>query len=363
MPATQVWDETKPTEADLERIERLGQARERIRRELAKRIVGMDDVVESLLIAFFSGGHALFLGVPGLAKTLLIRTLAEVMDLSFMRIQFTPDLMPSDITGTDIIAEGDEGARDLKFVCGPVFTHILLADEINRTPPKTQAALMEAMEEFQVTCGGVKHEIGRPFFVLATQNPIDQEGTYPLPVAQLDRFMFLIPVDYPGPDEEFEIARLTTSNWDDPPETVLKFDEVVEMISLVRRLKVPEEVARHAMRLARISRPGNQGAPNAVGEWVQWGAGPRAAQYLILGAKARAVLRGRARPTTADVDAIAHPVLRHRILPNFQAEAEGIGSDAVVDSLLEVVSPGREEGPGWGSRFRAWILRILGFAR
>jgi MoxR-like ATPase len=361
MQALKTWDETKPSEADLALIERLGKSRDRIRAELAKRIVGMEEVVDSLLIAFFSGGHALFLGVPGLAKTLLIRTLAEVMDLSFMRIQFTPDLMPSDITGTDIIAEGEDGSRELCFVGGPVFTHILLADEINRTPPKTQAALMEAMEEYQVTCGGTRHEIERPFFVLATQNPIDQEGTYPLPVAQLDRFMFLIPVGYPGIEEEFEIARLTTSNWDDPPDKVLSQEEVVEMISLVRRLRAPEAVARYAMKIARLSRPGNDGAPDAVREWVQWGAGPRAGQYLILGAKARAALRGRTVPSIEDVDAIAHPVLRHRILPNFHAEAEGIGTDAVVDRLLDVVSPRKEESPGWFARASAWIARELGW--
>ncbi|MHC5038788.1 MAG: AAA family ATPase, partial [Planctomycetota bacterium] len=269
------WDDVPVSERDRALIERLGEARRRIRAELSKRIIGMDRVVENLLISFFAGGHALLLGVPGLAKTLLIRTLAEVMDLTFRRIQFTPDLMPSDITGTDIIAEGQEGERGLHFICGPVFSNILLADEINRTPPKTQAALMEAMEEDQVTCGGVKHPIDKPFFVLATQNPIEQEGTYPLPVAQLDRFMFLIPVDYPKADEEFQIGRLTTSNWESPPDVILRREEVEEMIDLIRRLRVSREVAQHALHLARCSRPGEEDAPAAVREWVEWGAGPR----------------------------------------------------------------------------------------
>jgi MoxR-like ATPase len=353
------WDSGDIRGADLAMIRRLGEARDRIRAELAKRIIGMEEVVESLLISFFSGGHALLLGVPGLAKTLLVRTLAEVMDLEFRRIQFTPDLMPSDITGTDIIAEG-EAERGLQFVSGPVFTNILLADEINRTPPKTQAALMEAMEEDQVTCGGVKHAINKPFFVLATQNPIEQEGTYPLPVAQLDRFMFLIPVDYPQEQEEFQIARLTTSNWEDAPAKILTHEDVTEMIALVRRLRVPEEVARHAMEIARLSRPDEERAPSTVREWVEWGAGPRAGQYLILGAKARAVLAGRAAPDRADVDAIAHPVLRHRILPNFQAEAEGIGTDAIVDRLLDTVSPKPRTQDGLLSRMGRWVRRSLG---
>ncbi len=357
---TSPWEPTPVSPEDLALVERLGEARQRIRREVGRRIIGMDRVVERLLVAFFAGGHALLLGVPGLAKTLLIRTLAEVMELGFRRIQFTPDLMPSDITGTDIIAESEAGERGLKFVCGPVFTNILLADEINRTPPKTQAALMEAMEEGQVTCGGIKHPIESPLFVLATQNPIEQEGTYPLPVAQLDRFMFLIPVDYPTPEEEFKIARYTTANWDDPPAVILSRNEVEEMISLVRRLPVPLEVGRHALRIARLSRPADAEAPEAVKEWVEWGAGPRAGQYMILGAKARAMLHGRAAPGIEDVNAIAHPVLRHRILRNFQAEAEGIGADTVIDRLLEVTAPPRRERFGLLRRLGGWVGKALG---
>jgi len=356
MTSAPEWSDGRLDGSDLARIARLGEAHARIRKELAKRIIGMGEVIDRLLIAFFAGGHALLVGVPGLAKTLLVRTLADAMDLSFKRIQFTPDLMPSDITGTEIIGAAAEGDRGLCFAHGPVFTHILLADEINRTPPKTQAALMEAMEEGQVTCGGRKHPIDRPFFVLATQNPIEQEGTYPLPVAQLDRFMFHIPVGYPTADEEFEIARLTTAGWDETPSRILSRAEVEELIALVRRLPVPRAVAEHALALARRSRPDEPDAPPFVKEWVEWGAGPRAAQFLILGAKAAAILDGRPFPVAADVDRIVLPVLRHRILPNFQAEAGGIGTDVIVARLLDAVNGGTGKPKGLASRILARVM-------
>jgi MoxR-like ATPase len=320
--------------------EQVAEGRERILAELRKVIVGQDEVVEQVLIALFTGGHVLITGVPGLAKTLLIKTLSDILDLDFKRIQFTPDLMPSDITGTEILDE-EQGTRRLRFVKGPIFGQIILADEINRTPPKTQAALLEAMQEYHVTASGRTYPLELPFFVLATQNPIELEGTYPLPEAQLDRFMFNIFVDYPKEEEEFEIVRKTTARFDTTLRKMLSGADIVKLQAIVRDVPVSDHVIRYAMRLARSSRPTNPDAPAFVKEWVSWGAGPRASQYLILGGKARAVLEGRYYVSADDVRAVAHPVLRHRIITNFNAEAEGITPDKVVDKLIEI-TPDKE---------------------
>lgn len=330
--------DVNPAEGDLAAVERLGAAYQRIVDQLGRVIIGQREVVEELLIAMLAGGHALLVGVPGLAKTLMVRTLSETLNLSFNRIQFTPDLMPADITGTEVIQEDKStGGREFKFIPGPVFANVLLADEINRTPPKTQAALLEAMAEHQVTAGGKRHQLPKPFFVLATQNPIEQEGTYPLPEAQLDRFMFEIRVDYPTEEEEFEIVRQTTVSNQVSVEKVLSYEEWINLQGLVRRVPVADSVIRYAMKFARLTREGAD-SPDFVKQYVSWGAGPRASQYLILGAKARAILHGRPYVSVEDVRAVAAPVLRHRILTNFNAEAEGIRPDDIVKKLAEVIT-------------------------
>jgi len=327
-----------PAATDLQAVERLKSARERILGELRKVIVGQDAVVDQLLTALFANGHVLLVGVPGLAKTLLISSLARVLDLKFNRIQFTPDLMPSDITGTDVIEEdaAHGGKRAIRFIQGPVFANIVLADEINRTPPKTQAALLQAMQEKQVTAGGQTFDLALPFFVLATQNPIELEGTYPLPEAQLDRFMFNVYVDYPALDEEEKIVTQTTSAYQASLQRVLGGSDILELQQLIRRVPVAPHVVRYAVRLARATRD-SDGAPDFVKQWVSWGAGPRASQYLVLGAKTRAVLLGRFAPGIEDVKAVAHAVLRHRIVTNFTAEAEGIKPDRIIGDLLQRV--------------------------
>ncbi|PYR78225.1 MAG: AAA family ATPase [Acidobacteria bacterium] len=316
--------------------ERVTTGRERILAEIRKVIVGQDAVIDQVLIALFTGGHCLITGVPGLAKTLLIKTLAEILDLSFKRIQFTPDLMPADITGTEVLDE-DGGHRSLRFVKGPIFAQIILADEINRTPPKTQAALLEAMQEYHVTAAGRTYPLERPFFVLATQNPIELEGTYPLPEAQLDRFMFNIVVSYLPEDDEVRVAMQTTGAETPSPSRVLGGPDILEFQHLVRQVVIAEEVARYAVRLVDASRPGRQEDLPFVRDWVKWGAGLRASQSLILAGKARALTHGRYHVSIADVRALAHPILRHRIIPNFYAESERITSDNLVDRLLEAV--------------------------
>ncbi|MCK6547830.1 MoxR family ATPase [Myxococcota bacterium] len=335
------------TEADdLALVKELHRAAELATQAIGHRIIGQRDVVEHLLIALFANGHALFVGVPGLAKTLLIQTLAETLDLQFSRIQFTPDLMPSDVTGTDVLEQDPHtGRRSFRFVQGPIFANLLLADEINRTPPKTQAALLQAMQEHQVTASGATHRIGAPFHVFATQNPIEQEGTYPLPEAQLDRFMFMLDVRYPAADEEVEIVRATTGHAQKSIPKVLTPEKILEMQALVRRVPAPENVVRHAVALVRATRPEScaeqldgSGAQR-IKEFVSFGAGPRASQYLVLGAKARAALRGRPAPSVEDVRAIAIPVLAHRIVTNFHAEASGVRSADLVRTVLETVRP------------------------
>ncbi len=324
--------------SDLNTVEKLKEGYEKIRSELSKVIVGQDEVIEQILIGIFSRGHCLLVGVPGLAKTLMISTLADSLSLSFSRIQFTPDLMPSDITGTEVIQEDrSSGEREFRFLKGPIFANVILADEINRTPPKTQAALLEAMQERQVTAGGTRHPLDDPFFVLATQNPIEQEGTYPLPEAQLDRFMFNILVDYPTEDEEVEIMRRTTAGTDAAISNVLSGEEIQKLQSLVRKVPISDDVIRYVLRLTRATRVRKDEAPDFIKEWLAWGAGPRASQYLILGGKARALLYGRDYVACEDIQAVAHPVLRHRILTNFSAEAEGITSDKIIDRLIEEI--------------------------
>jgi MoxR-like ATPase len=326
------------TEEELRAAAQLTRGREQILAEIAKVIVGQQEVVEQLLIALFSRGHCLFVGVPGLAKTLLVRTLARVLDLRFSRIQFTPDLMPSDITGTDIMQEDPEtGRRRLQFVPGPIFGNIILADEINRTPPKTQSALLQAMQEQQVTAGGRTYPLDPPFFVLATQNPIEQEGTYPLPEAQLDRFMLNVYLDYPTEGEEQEIVETTTSNYEPELVNVMSGADIVRLQRLVRDVPVAPTVRDYAVRLARATRPEADDAPDFIKEWIRWGGGPRASQCLVLGAKARALMRGRYSVSRDDVRAIALPALRHRIITSFNAEAEGIQRPEIIRRLLEVV--------------------------
>jgi MoxR-like ATPase len=328
----------KVQNADLAAIQQLSEAYRRITAELSKVIIGQTQVIEELLIAMFAGGHCLLVGVPGLAKTLMIRTLADSLNLSFNRIQFTPDLMPADITGTEVIQEDKaSGSRGFKFLKGPIFANVVLADEINRTPPKTQAALLEAMQEHQVTVGGERHKLPEPFFVLATQNPIEQEGTYPLPEAQLDRFMFNVFVDYPNEDEEFAIVRQTTSESVPSVVPTLSHSDVIALQSFVRKVPVADHVIRYAMQFARLTRGNNGAVPDFIRNYVSWGAGPRASQYLILGAKARAVLHGRPYVSTEDVLSVARPVLRHRIITNFNAEAEGIKSDDIVKRLADLI--------------------------
>ncbi len=323
----------KPAEA--QKLEQMVEAYARLRTEIGKAIIGQSEVVEQLFIALLSRGHALLVGVPGLAKTLLIKSLAEVLDLSFSRIQFTPDLMPSDITGTDIIEEDHStGKREFRFVRGPIFANIVLADEINRTPPKTQAALLEAMQEHRVTAGVESYVLEEPFFVLATQNPIEQEGTYPLPEAQLDRFMLNLKVDYPSAEEEREIVRQTTSASETELGTVISREEIIDYQGLIRRVPVAENVVNYAVSLVGQTRPGNPDTPDFINNWVGWGAGPRASQYLILGAKTLAALNGEPTPSIEDVRKIAPPVLRHRVLTNFNAEADGVSVDDIINKLL-----------------------------
>ena len=334
----------KPNQDDLAALENLKSSYSAVRAELSKVIVGQDQVIEQILIAIFAQGHCLLEGVPGLAKTLMVSTLARSLKLQFNRIQFTPDLMPSDITGTEVIQENRAtGERGFKFLTGPVFANIILADEINRTPPKTQAALLEAMQERQVTIGGVRHMLPAPFFVLATQNPIEQEGTYPLPEAQQDRFMFKVFVKYPGYDEEYRIAETTTASFNPDVKEVLSGDEILRLQQLVRRVPVAPFVIHYALRLVRATRVHEEKVPAFVNDWVSWGAGPRGMQYLLLAGKARAMLHGRFFVNTEDIRAVAHPVLRHRIITNFNAESSGISSDKVIDRLLAEV-PERNSG-------------------
>ncbi len=323
---------------DVEAAGALAAAVQRLTDELGRVIVGQHQVVEDLLGALLAGGHVLLVGVPGLAKTLLVSSLAGALDLRFSRIQFTPDLMPSDITGTEVLVEDrTSGERVFRFVKGPVFANVVLADEINRTPPKTQAALLEAMQEHKVTAGGEDFPLQEPFFVLATQNPIEQEGTYPLPEAQLDRFMYNIWIDYPSPEEEREIVVRTTGDLEQLTEPVLTGEEVIAYQRLTRRVPVTEELVDYAVRLARATRPGDEEAAVCAREWLRWGAGPRASQYLVLGAKARALLDGRLTPDLEDVRRAARPVLRHRLVTNFTAEAEDVDTLQVVEELLEEV--------------------------
>ncbi len=328
---------------DDEAVARLAKAREAILAEVHKVIIGQDDIIEHMLITMFCRGHCLVVGVPGLAKTLMVQTIARVLRLKFSRIQFTPDLMPSDITGTTVIEEDQTtGRRSFRFVHGPIFGNIILADEINRTPPKTQAALLQAMQEQQVTAGGETYDLAPPFFVLATQNPIEQEGTYPLPEAQLDRFMLNVYIDYPKIDEEREIVKSTT--YDNARETrpVLSGQDIIAVQQIVRRVPTSDHVVDYAVKLVRATRPSSAEAPEFIRQFVAWGAGPRAAQNLVLGAKARAIMAGRCNVTTSDIRALAKPVLRHRVFTNFNADAEGVTPDGIVDRLLESIA---EAGP------------------
>jgi MoxR-like ATPase len=337
------------SDEDMRLVHELHEAHEHITTELSKVIVGQQLVIEELLIALFARGHCLLVGVPGLAKTLMIRTVASALSLEFNRVQFTPDLMPSDITGTEVIQEDKTtGGREFRFIKGPIFANVVLADEINRTPPKTQAALLEAMQEQQVTVGGRRHLLPQPFFVLATQNPIEQEGTYPLPEAQLDRFMFQVWVDYPSEDEELEIVKRTTADLDLRITPTLSADQISRLGQIVRRVPIADHVARYALQLARMTRKGQPGAPQLVNDYVMWGAGPRASQYLVLAAKARAVLHGRYYVSGDDIRAVAPPVLRHRIKTNFNADAEGITPDEIVRRLIASV-PVLQEDTARGS--------------
>ena len=321
-----------------ELVTRMSALTEEIRKEIGKAIVGQVDIVMDMLTAVISRGHVLLIGMPGLAKTTLVRTISEVLDLEFRRIQFTPDLMPSDITGTDILEVDEEtGKKAYRFIKGPIFTQILLADEINRTPPKTQAALLEAMQEYRVTASGQTFDLSAPFFVLATQNPLEQEGTYPLPEAQLDRFMFSIYIDYPSEEEEELIAKFTTSTLKTVLNKVMNGAQILELQKTVRDLPVSDHVLKYAVRLVRATRPGDKRAPDFIQKWIQCGSGPRAAQNMIVAAKARAIIAGRLLVTTADVRSVARPVLRHRIFTNFTADSEGMDTDKIVNKLLEVV--------------------------
>jgi MoxR-like ATPase len=321
---------------DLEAVKKLQTGFDNIKKQLSRIIVGQDEVIEELLIALFSRGHCMLEGVPGLAKTLMISTLSRSLSLAFSRIQFTPDLMPADITGTEVIEENrSTGQREFKFIQGPLFANVILADEINRTPPKTQAALLEAMQERQVTVGRVRHKLDNPFFVLATQNPIEQEGTYPLPEAQQDRFMFKVFVRYPKFNEEFEIARRTTALPVEDVSAVLSGEQILELQTLVRKVPVSDHIIRYTLALVRQTRIGEPGVPKFVRDWLSWGAGPRAVQNLIIGGKARALLMGRVHVQTEDIQALAYPVLRHRILTNFTAASEGITTDVVIKKLIE----------------------------
>jgi MoxR-like ATPase len=340
------------TQSDMDAVRKLKTAFDEIRRQMARVIVGQEEVIEQLLIAMFGRGHCMLEGVPGLAKTLMISTLAQCLSLDFKRIQFTPDLMPSDITGTDVIEENrSTGGREFRFLQGPLFANVILADEINRTPPKTQAALLEAMQERQVTVGRVRHKLSNPFFVLATQNPIEQEGTYPLPEAQQDRFMFKVFVDYPTVDEEFEIARRTTSTHMEEPQAVLSGEQILELQQLVRKVPVTDHIIRYTLALVRQTRVGQPGTPKFIREWLSWGAGPRAVQNLIISAKARALLNGRSYATVEDIQAMALPVMRHRIATNFTAASEGVTTDIVVKKILDE-TPSREGDLEKDERFK-----------
>jgi len=324
--------------ADLRIIENLNKAKSKLLEELHKVIIGQEDVIELLIQAILSQGHCLLVGVPGLAKTLMVSTLAKVLKLSFNRIQFTPDLMPSDVTGTEVIEEDrTTGKRAFRFVKGPVFANIILADEINRTPPKTQAALLQAMQEYHVTAAGQRYDLEPPFFVLATQNPIEQEGTYPLPEAQLDRFMFMVLVDYPSRAEERLIVKTTTMEATGEPEAVLSAEEILSLQRVVRKMPVSQHVIDYSVNLARASRPPDPTATDFVKSYLTWGAGPRAAQYLVLGAKTRALLHGRFNVSCEDVRAVIKPVMRHRIFTNFNADAEGIAPDNIIDMLARAI--------------------------
>jgi len=335
-PADPAPSPASGAQLEKEMVEKLASAREAIGNELRKVIIGQDEVVDQMLIALPSGGHCLVTGAPGLAKTLLVSTLAKLFDLSFHRIQFTPDLMPSDITGTEILEETSEGHRELIFSRGPIFANLILADEINRTPPKTQAALLEAMQEKQVTVAGKSLALEKPFFVLATQNPIEMEGTYPLPEAQLDRFMFNIVIDYLAEDEEVAVVSQTTGASLEEVESIFNGDDLLKCHDIIRRVPIAEEVVRYAVRLAANSRPSREGPSDYIREWVNWGAGTRAGQNLVLGGKTRALLDGRSHVSYDDIRAMAAPVLRHRILTNYRAEAEGISVENVIDELIEM---------------------------
>jgi len=331
-----VKDNNIDSQDDVLLVEQISSTVKNIKKEIAKVIVGQDEIIDQLLISLFAKGHCLLIGVPGLAKTLLIKTLAEVMDLKFNRIQFTPDLMPSDITGTEIIEEDAiSKKRNFRFISGPIFANVVLADEINRTPPKTQAALLEAMQEHRVTAAGTTYTLDEPFFVLATQNPIEQEGTYPLPEAQLDRFMFNLWLDYPSFDEEVKIVQTTTSRYIPELQKVLNADEINNFQQLVRKVPVADNVIQFAVKISNMTRPANGQSPQFIKDWITWGAGPRASQYLILAAKTRAVIEGRFTPNIDDVKVSMLPVLRHRIITNFNAEADGITSVEVINRLMK----------------------------
>ena len=327
-----VPEDPKARDADL--VNRMSNCHQQIQTELSKVIVGQKDVVEQILIALFAGGHCLITGAPGLAKTLLVKSIAQIFHLKFQRIQFTPDLMPADITGTEILQETSDG-RQLEFIPGPVFANIILADEINRTPPKTQSSLLESMQEHQVTAAGVRHSLPEPFFVLATQNPIEMEGTYPLPEAQLDRFMFNVVIDYLPENDEVRVIQETTSPQHQDIEALFTGEDVLQFHELVRKVPISEEVVRYAVRLAAASRPHQSGTPDFVNDWVNWGAGTRAAQFLVLGAKVRVLLQGRTHVIKEDIQSLAKPVLRHRVLLNYRAEAEGLTVEQLVERIVE----------------------------
>tara|TARA_Y100001954_G_scaffold216623_1_gene247980 strand:+ start:373 stop:1377 length:1005 start_codon:yes stop_codon:yes gene_type:complete len=331
-------DTDTQTPTDAETVDQILTGYSRIKSELGKTIIGQEDVIDEILISLFAGGHVLITGAPGLAKTLLVKSIAEIFDLQFSRIQFTPDLMPADITGTEVLSETDTG-RQLRFVPGPVFANIILADEINRTPPKTQAALLEAMQEHQVTAAGQRHPLPQPFFVLATQNPIEMEGTYPLPEAQLDRFMFNVVIDYLPEDQEVAVVQQTTAGGSETIEPLFNAEDVQRFNDLVRKVPAAEDLVRYAVQLAAASRPSQDNTPDFVNEWVSWGAGLRAAQFLVLGAKARTLLQGRSHVTAEDIQAVAAPVLRHRVLVNYRAEAEGMTTQKIIEQLLDQVKP------------------------
>lgn len=321
-------------------VHQIAEGRKRIEAELSKVIVGQHDVIEQLLICLFAGGHCLITGAPGLAKTLLVSSVSKIFHLNFQRIQFTPDLMPADITGTEILEQSDSGHRSLQFVKGPIFANVILADEINRTPPKTQAALLEAMQEHQVTAGGKRYELEEPFFVLATQNPIEMEGTYPLPEAQLDRFLFNVLIDYLSPEDELSVVMQTTAQRPEPIEPIFTGEDVLKFHAAVRRVPIAREVAEYAVKLVGATRPGREGTPDFVNQYASWGAGLRAAQTLVLGSKARALLNGNAHVQFDDIIRLAHPTLRHRLLLSYKAEAEGLTVENVIDQLLQTIRHG-----------------------